>query len=98
MRDDVNGFDLEVTHATPDRNDPTIPSVTVRVKMRNGTTIFDSAAVSINGLRSLGEVFDQAAKLVYDELDMYYYRANQERDRARKRSCERRPEPDICQE
>lgn len=88
MRYTVNGFDLEVTRAIPDRNDPAIPSVTVRVTMKNGTTIFDSAAVSIDGLRNLGPVFEQAAKLVYDELDRYYW-AEQERNRSIARATNR---------
>jgi deoxyhypusine synthase len=65
MTTEVNGFTLEVTlkDGTP----------TVRIKHRNGNLVLETSALSIEGMRRIGDVFTRAAAITYEQLDHYYY-------------------------
>ena len=66
----VQGFQLEVTL------NENVPRV--RVCFADGTPVIDTDALSIQGMEHMGAVFERAAKMAHNELELYWQRKQAE--------------------
>lgn len=64
MLNKVEGFEVEVTVKDA------IPHV--RISFADGQPVLDTDALSITGMERMGAVFARAARIAYNELEMYW--------------------------
>jgi len=69
----ANGFKLEVSVADG------VPHVRISTEMKEGiVVVLDTDRLSSSGLENLSEVCRTAAKMAFEELDLYWMRQHQQ--------------------